>query len=446
MDKFSDLYCLLNKWNLSHLYDRLKEQGITVDVFHMLKSNHIERLFVDSQIGDMVKFEYNLDEWKKSLNKSETYTSQSNQVTTKISIMEILKCTHNGREILDFYKKNETLHEEQRNLLLNTIIKYIEANGVVCSLSDCSEMEKEICSIFPSEELDFYRSGKRGKIYNKLANLKRLSKDVLKKCESKPDINTLEESEENYTLYLQYLQSEQITAEEFDIYWRRCAPFRFKQISESQTTAEIFKLWPDYIKPSGFHLIDIDFALKFPMAKNLHERWPKFSEQILCVLKTKISSAYISKKLADIESKNDESKTFMIFWFLHNLFPPQLKVSTESSGAKIRKKYSIADSQEGFAIIANTLEELEVKIKLLKLQCRNIQPRLLIIGEICNIKSIFVFVDNVKYPILTFLNALDYPEESDVFYNFIQSFLYDLPTTKKYSKVSTIKHEILNIK
>ncbi|KNC33824.1 hypothetical protein FF38_09243 [Lucilia cuprina] len=74
-------------------------------------------------------------------------------------------------------------------------------------------MEKEICSIFPSEELV--------------------------------------KSEESSTLYLQYLQSKQITAEEFEIYWRRCAPFRFKQISESQTTAEIFKLWPDYIKPSG---------------------------------------------------------------------------------------------------------------------------------------------------------------------------------------------------
>ena len=35
---------------------------------------------------------------------------------------------------------------------------------------------------------------------------------------------------------------------------------------------------------------------------------PQFCEQILCVLKAKISSAYISKMLADIESrKNDKN-------------------------------------------------------------------------------------------------------------------------------------------
>lgn len=147
----------------------------------------------------------------------------------------------------------------------------------------------------------------------------------------------------------------------------------------------------------------------------------------------------------------------MIFWFLHNIFPPQQMTSMNSSGSKIRKKFSILDSQESFALIAATSEELEAKLKLLKLQCKSIQPRILIIGEISNIKSIFVYVDDIQYPFLTFVNALDvlfkifylfnlqYPSESDVFYNFIQSFLYDLPTAKKYPKVSTIKHDIIKL-
>ena len=51
-----------------------------------------------------------------------------------------------------FGKKN-SLYEEQRNLLINTICKYVEAKGVEFSLSECSAIEKEICSIFPSEQL-----------------------------------------------------------------------------------------------------------------------------------------------------------------------------------------------------------------------------------------------------------------------------------------------------
>lgn len=132
------------------------------------------------------------------------------------------------------------------------------------------------------------------------------------------------DSDENYTLFVQYLKSDQISAEEFDLYWRKCAPYRFKQISESKTTAEIFSEWPDYIKPSGFHLvsilnnfifryiynvtffqIDIDFSLKFPMAKNIHERWSQYSNKVLTVLKTKICNVQISKMLHEIKSKSE---------------------------------------------------------------------------------------------------------------------------------------------
>lgn len=144
-----------------------------------------------------------------------------------------------------------------------------------------------------------------------------------------------------------------------------------------------------------------------------------------------------------------ESKIFLIFWFLHNLLPPQQITCEEPSGSKIRKKFSIADSQEGFAVLAATSEELEAKLKLLKLQYRRIQPRLLLIGEINKIRSIFVYIDEVKYPVLTILNAFDvlfkiffvfnlkYPEESNMFYKFLQNFFYDIPVTKKYTTIST---------
>lgn len=65
-------------------------------------------------------------------------------------------------------------------------------------------------------------------------------------------------------------------------------------------------------------------------------------------------------------------------------------------------------------------------------------------GELRQIKEIYVYIVNVKYPTLTILNAMDtlfksffvfnlrYPEESEVFYCIVESFLYDLRVSKKY--------------
>lgn len=122
----------------------------------MLQNNHIEKLLNDFPIGDLVKFQHNIEQWKKLKVPNESKTHEQEKCTikgTQISVMEILENTYNGKEILDFYRKNDTLYEEQRNLLINTIGKYIEAKGVEFSLSACSVMEKEICSIFPSEQL-----------------------------------------------------------------------------------------------------------------------------------------------------------------------------------------------------------------------------------------------------------------------------------------------------
>lgn len=109
-------------------------------------------------------------------------------------------------------------------------------------------------------------------------------------------------------------------------------------------------------------------------------------------------------------------------------------------------------------LLAGSEEEMDTRLKLLKLQGHSIQPRLLLIGDISNIKNIFVYFDEYRYEFFTILNAFDmlfkiffvfnhqYPTESEVFYNFIQTFFYDLPTNKKFTKVASIKHEILKLK
>ncbi|KAI8115639.1 hypothetical protein CVS40_12277, partial [Lucilia cuprina] len=304
-----------------------------------------------------------------------------------------------------------------------------------------------------------YNTGKRGKLYNKIFNLKRLSKGIFK-SEEEPDTNLRDElvPEKDSSFAIQILRSGHYSNDEMDLYWRKCYQCRFKQIKESKSTSEILKLWPEYIKPSGYTLIDIDFGLKYPQAKDMKTKWVLTESKLLHLLQSKVPNVTVSKMLTNLKSCDSESRIFSILYCLHYLFPPQQKVVTDKAGAKIRKKFTVTASQDSFAIVAETKEELDMKLKLLKLQKCNIQPRLLILGEIANVKEIFVYFDEIKYPMVQIITAVDilfkiffvfnleFPIESDLFYNFMQQFFYEINSEKKYSKVFTVINEILNLK
>lgn len=128
-------------------------------------------------VGDLANFEINLEKWKLTSTGNETFSYNStprflNDNPTFVedaptldkdipsfikepivSVMKMLSETQNGRLILSYYAQHNILHEEQRTLLISTLAKYIESKGYQCSLSDCMEMEKQICKIFPTETI-----------------------------------------------------------------------------------------------------------------------------------------------------------------------------------------------------------------------------------------------------------------------------------------------------
>lgn len=131
---------------------------IDIDVLKILEPHHIKKLFRNQTIGEQAAFEHNLKKWKEGTCSDEpTYNILQSKNSTKRkqmpSLLEILSNTCCGKQLLQYYKENRCLYEEQRNLLINTITKYIESNGLVYSLADCNELEKEICAVFPTEEL-----------------------------------------------------------------------------------------------------------------------------------------------------------------------------------------------------------------------------------------------------------------------------------------------------
>lgn len=61
----------------------------------------------------------------------------------------------------------------------------------------------------------------------------------------------------NYESIVEMLRSENISKEDFDLYWRKSSPLRFKHISESKSTSEVFNLWPEYKNPSALQLVSV---------------------------------------------------------------------------------------------------------------------------------------------------------------------------------------------
>lgn len=133
-----------------------------------------------------------------------------------------------------------------------------------------------------------------------------------------------------------------------------------------------------------------------------------------------------------------DCKNSVIFFILHSVFIPTSKKSTRDENGKISlKKFSIRESQNSFVILGKTGAELE---EVLSKKNSQIQPCLLIVGEINNPKQIMVYFDGIKYIINTMIKAIEicfsifhvfnveYPIESANFWLFLQLYYFKIKT------------------
>lgn len=120
---------------------------------------------------------------------------------------------------------------------------------------------------------------------------------------------------------------------------------------------------------------------------------------------------------------------------------------------KMRQNFTVKYSQNSFAINAENLEILEDKIHFFKNKSINV-PCLLIIGNIHDIKEIFVLFYKIRYSFTSILRALDicfkifftfnlnYPKESETFWIFIEHFFYELNQSNVKPKIAVLSNEI----
>ncbi|XP_017045424.1 uncharacterized protein LOC108090979 [Drosophila ficusphila] len=92
----------------------------------------------------------------------------------EVSIVGILRASGaKSQSLLERIGLNEPLDAVQRLLLIQLVCSYYEENHLHLTLQRSHLLEREILQLFPQEQLHYYRTERRGKIYVRFTNMKR---------------------------------------------------------------------------------------------------------------------------------------------------------------------------------------------------------------------------------------------------------------------------------
>ncbi|XP_036336241.1 uncharacterized protein LOC118746501 [Rhagoletis pomonella] len=302
-----ELKILLRSWNVEHMYTCLKEENIDVNILKILKFDHLKEILQTFKIGDRILFEFNFENWRNQINKPLHFhasvstaspscsanfssvrsrspasspttgsNSQDFEENAFVALATILHADIKSLHVKDFYKCNNRLDDAHRNVLINIIVTYYIAKNIHMSLQVSHYLENEILSLFPNEKLNFYRTEKRGKLYTKYCYLKKSFKNRLSIIPV-PEENTKADKiarDDHAEEIIQHLKYDNLTAEEFESCWQASANYRIHQIKEKfNSIQQVFVDWPEYKKPNGYRLIDLDFGTIFPNHDNFLVDW-----------------------------------------------------------------------------------------------------------------------------------------------------------------------------
>ncbi|EDW02376.1 uncharacterized protein LOC6561152 [Drosophila grimshawi] len=123
-------------------------------------SDHSELVHTELVTADLIKPE---------LGEPEAGSEES-----AVTVLAILHASPaKAQSLLERLGHNEPLDAVQRLLLIQLICSYYEDNRLHLTLQRSHLLEREILQLFPKEQLCFYRTERRGKIYVRFTNMKR---------------------------------------------------------------------------------------------------------------------------------------------------------------------------------------------------------------------------------------------------------------------------------
>lgn len=151
----------------------------------------LEELVEKFKFGDKVMFRHEFEKWKVINNISNSQNSCENASTSSQStplpssqqsdsdvempkLLKILKNHKSGRQVLQYYTNQKKFNESHRNIIIRMIVEYFDSRDIPLTLQTSHRLENEILELFPTEKIDFYRTERRGKIYMKYHNKRKL--------------------------------------------------------------------------------------------------------------------------------------------------------------------------------------------------------------------------------------------------------------------------------
>ncbi|KAJ8973450.1 hypothetical protein NQ317_016793 [Molorchus minor] len=143
---------------------------------------------------------------------------------------------------------------------------------------------------------------------------------------------------------LSALKFENLSAEEFDSYWKACTQYRLNDINTMLSSAEVLQKWPFYKKPFGYRLVDMDYDEKcFPHIVAFLQKDGHIKDT---AVKALLDNAFK-------ETCDENGKYASILLAIHGYLTTHIK-------------YTIKDSQESFLYCAKTQQAIEEHIMHLK--------------------------------------------------------------------------------
>lgn len=217
-------------------------------------------------------------------------------------------------------------------------------------------------------------------------------------------------------------------------YWRKTVDMR-KNIA----LCDRLKQWPLYKHSKAVELFEIDFVDLYPNKENnLFGKWNDFTQICCKAFKSTVkdpSYAKIIEKLGTFNYDDANEKNFDILLLFHAAIKPSARIQHNKKLWKV----SIKDSQFGFLLELNTLNDLELQIENRKKKYLEwnvkVQPFIFIIEKKC-----YVYVDDYYYKCTTLLSAIDlcfklincfnleYSKDCGQVWEFIQKFFYGITT------------------
>ncbi|KAK4881552.1 hypothetical protein RN001_004871 [Aquatica leii] len=464
-EKLAELKHLLINWNLEELYEYFLEEQLYVSVLKCLNKEMASNLLpLKYSKGIQIIFFTNWCKWIDGTHSKELHpvsdntecnilkstTNTDNNQQSRVTLLKILNYSVHGRNVLEHYKKNSRItNDNVRKLLLDAIVDYYLQQKLELTTQDCDNLSNEIVNSFNGETKEYYYSHRknscpRGKLYNKFHNKKSFFKktvaDTLVKTnqEKATNFNTGEEEIE----YVRALKYDNLTIEEIISHYNKCRNTRLSQIKACQDMKEVYASWPHYKQSYGYKLIYNDFNYLYGCHSKIYEEFDTFFEKLLPVFKEKIKDLESIKLFTQLDvqrnSLTEDGRNAGLLYLLPIILPPTT-----------RSVVKVSDVTAWDSYIAHQNEHRS-----------SIQPCIGIIGEhILYPKEIYVYWDNIKFRFHNILRALDvcfmiffvfnfsYPKESEAVWQLINKYFYNIKDSDAggvHTSVSLLFHIIKN--